>query len=363
MEIKKIAIIAPPFTTIPPTGHGGTERIIYWTEEELVKRGYDVDVFGCGKFNIHANFRQIFKQTIDEMKLDPDLTEASRPLRLENAYLTAVMQILSDEDGKYDVIFNHARSGYLFIPLFEKLITPLITTFHLPLFDELNDSLKDLNEPNFISISDAQRKNAPDLKYLATIYNGVRLDNFPFFQKNQDYLLYVGALGEHKGLHIAIEVAKKTNNVLKIVGGKKREPFFSQEIKPLIDNKQIILVGEIDGKEKIDLYKNAKALLFPIFIDEAFGLVMIEAMACGTPVVAFDRGAVREVIKDGETGFICPVGDLEALTKAVNKIYQMSTEEEYQKMRENCRRHVEENFTVEKMVGNYLKVAQELIEK
>lgn len=266
----KIALIAPPFTTIPPKGHGGTERIVYEKAEELTRRGHNVDVFGCGKAKISGNFRQIFSHTISEMNFDPDLVEASRPLRIEMAYLSKVMDILNKEDGRYDVIFNHARGGYLFVSLFEKLNTPLITTFHLPLFRELNDALKNLAHPNFISISDSQRQNAPDLKYLATVYNGVDLDKFQFNQHPEEYLLFVGALGKHKGLHLAIELAKKTNHTLKIIGGKKREPYFSEIIRPQIDNQQIIYLGEIDGQEKIELYQYAKALIFPILIDEAF---------------------------------------------------------------------------------------------
>lgn len=352
-RIKKIVIIAPPFTTVPPFGHGGTERIIYEKVEELVKRGYEVDVFGCGNFQISGNFRQIFPRTINEMRFDQDIVEASRPLRIETAYLTAVMEILNREDGKYNVVFNHARGGYLFVPLFEKLKTPIISTFHLPLFEELNIALKNLKKPNFISISEAQRKNAPDLKYLATIYNGVDINTFKFNNHPEDYLLFVGALGKHKGLDVAIKVAKRTNSVLKIVGGKKREPFFAKEINPQIDGKQIILIGEIDGPEKIRAYQNARALLFPIQIDEAFGLVMIEAMACGTPVIAFDKGAVKEIVVDGKTGFICPPGDLDCLVGAVGKIDQIE--------RTVCRKHVEENFTVKKMVDHYLKVAEGLI--
>ena len=352
--MKKIAIIAPPFTTVPPVGHGGTERIIFEKSEELVRRGFDVDVFGCGNFKISGNFRQIFPKTINEMKFDPDIVEASRPLRIETAYLTAVMEILSAEDDKYDVIFNHARGGYLFIPLFEKLKTPIISTFHLPLFEELNIALKNLKKPNFISISDSQRQNAPDLKYLMTIYNGVNLNQFTYNEKPKDYLLFIGALGKHKGLDTAIEVAKKTGQILKIIGGKKREPFFSEKIAPQIDNKQIILMGEIDGPEKIKLYQNAHTLLFPVQIDEAFGLVMIEAMACGTPVVAFDKGAVEEVVVDGKTGFICPSGDLACLQKSVAKVRQID--------RRNCRRLVEEKFTIQIMVDNYLK-AYELVKK
>lgn len=359
-KIKNIAIIGPPFTSIPPIGHGGTERIVYEMGEELIRQGYDVDIFGCGESSINGNFRQIFPKAINEIKFDSDLVEASRPLRLETAYLTAVMKILSQEEGKYDVVFNHARGGYLLLPLFEKLKTPIITTFHLPLFRELNSALKSLSKPNFISISDSQRKNAPDLKYLATINNGVNTKEYTFNKQPQDYLLFLGALGKHKGLHIAVDVAKKTDKTLKIAGGKKREPFFSQEIQPQIDNKKIIFIGEVNGSEKVKLYQNAKALIFPVLIDEAFGLVMIEAMACGTPVIAFHCGAVPEVIKDGVTGFVCPLGDGEALTKAVQKIYEMP-DNQYQKMRQDCRRHVEENFTVENMVGKYLKIAAELI--
>lgn len=357
-DIKKIAIIAPPFTTVPPIGHGGTEKIIDLKIKELIKRGYEVDVFGCGNFRTEANFRQIYPKAISEMEFDKDLVEASRPIRLELAYLTAVMEILSQEDGKYDVIFNHARGGYSFIPLFEKLKTPMLTTFHLPLFEELNLALKNLDKPNFISISDNQRENAPDLKYLATIYNGVDTKEYSFNEKPEDYLLFIGALGKHKGVHIAVEITKETSKKLKIAGGKKREPFFSDTIQPQIDNDKIVFVGEVDGEEKIKLYQNAKAVIFPVLIDEAFGLIIIEAMACGTPVIAFDRGAIKEIIND-KTGFVCPSEDKNAMKAAVEKLYNMPNSE-YEKMRFACRKHIEDNFTIGKMVDKYINTAQKL---
>lgn len=349
----KIAIIAPPFTTVPPHGHGGTERIIFSKIKELVKRGYEVEVFGCGKFEIPAKFHQIFPEPIAKMKFDVDLVEASRPLRLEAAYLTAVMEILSQTDGRYDIVFNHARGGYLFAPLFEKLKTPILSTFHLPLFKELDLALKDLKEEIFISISNHQRQNAPNIKYAATVYNGLDLDEFEYNENPENYILFLGALGKHKGLHLAIEVSLKTGQKLIIAGGKKREPFFTKEIQPKIDNKQIKLVGEVDGREKINLFKNAKALLFPTLIDESFGLVMIEAMACGTPVISLDKGAVGEVIDNGRTGFVCR--DVGEMAKAVGRLSQLK--------RSDCRKLVEEKFTTKIMVDNYLKTAEKAIQK
>ncbi|MFH1401975.1 MAG: glycosyltransferase family 4 protein [Parcubacteria group bacterium] len=372
---KKIAVIAPPFTVIPPKGQGGTEKIVYEMVEGFHKKGYKVTLFGAGNCKTSVELIQIFKKPINDIKSNPSHVEISRPLRLEAVYLVKVMEEIIKRRKEFDLIFNHARGGYLFLPLSNFLKIPIITILHLPIFKELAEMLMNYKKTNIITVSNSQRKDFEKIDYLATIYNGVDPDEFIFSPKVKDHFLFMGALGEHKNPKDSILAAKKAGAKLILAGGKQREPYFSKEIKPLIDNKKIIYAGEVCGKKRLDLLKYAKALLFPIKWEEPFGLVMIEAMACGTPVIAFARGSVPETIKDGETGFIINFSNndrrgnwlikktgLTGMIEAIKKIHDMPTDD-YLEMRKNCREHIESNFTTEKMIDEYEKVYLELCRK
>jgi glycosyltransferase involved in cell wall biosynthesis len=260
------------------------------------------------------------------------------------------MEEIIRREGEFDIIFNHARGGYIFLPLTHFLKTPVISIFHLPLFEEIADFLALFKKPNLITISNSQRKNFPKINYLAMVYNGVDLKEFPFSEKAKDYFIFMAAIGEHKNPKDAILAAKKSGGKLILAGGKVREPYFSKEIKPRLDGKIIKYVGEVSGKERTTLLRNAKALLFPIRWQEPFGLVMIEAMACGTPVIAYPNGAVPEIVKDGETGFI--VKNANGMEKAIKKIELID--------RRKCRERVAKFFTVEKMVEKYEKIAYQV---
>jgi len=349
----KIAIIIPPFTTLPPKGQGGTERIAQEMIEGFIKKGYKVTLFGAGKYKGSANFIQIFKKTITERKIDATYIESSRPFRIESAYIARVMKEVIKREGEFDVIFNHTRGGYLFLSLSLFLKTPIVSIMHLPIFKEVADVLASYKKPNVITISNNQRKNFKNINYLATVYNGINLSEFEFCEKPKDYFLFMGALGEHKNPKDAILAVKKAKSKLILAGGKKREPYFSKEIKPLIDGKQIKYVGEVWGKKKIDLLKYAKALLFPIKWQEPFGLVMAEVMACGTPVIAYPNGAVPEVVEDKKTGFI--VKNVNEMVKAIKNIETIE--------RRKCRERVEKYFSVEKMVDDYEKIYHKILNK
>jgi len=349
----KIAIIVPPFTTLPPKGQGGTERIAHEMIEGFIKKGYKVTLFGAGEYKGSANFIQIFKKTITERKIESTYIESSRPLRIEIAYATMVMKEIIKREGEFDVIFNHARGGYLFLPLSLFLKTPIVSIMHLPIFKEVADVLASYKKPNVITISNNQRKNFKNINYLATVYNGINLSEFEFCEKPKDYFLFMGALGEHKNPKDAILAVKKAKSKLILASGKKREPYFSKEIKPLIDGKQIKYVGEVWGKKKIDLLKYTKALLFPIKWQEPFGLVMAEVMACGTPVIAYPNGAVPEVVEDKKTGFI--VKNVNEMVKAIKNIETIE--------RRKCRERVEKYFSVEKMVDDYEKIYHKILNK
>jgi len=350
-ENLKIGVIVPPFTTVPPPGQGGTERIADEMIENFTKKSYKVTLFGAGKYKGSANFIQIFKKTITERKIDTAYIESSRPLRIESAYVAMVMREIIKREGEFDVIFNHARGGYLFLPLSFFIKTPIVSILHLPIFKEAADVLSSYKKPNVITISNSQRKGFPNINYLATVYNGVNTKEFKFCEKPKNYFLYMGALGKHKNPKDAILAAKRAKVKLILASGKKREPYFSKEIKPLIDGKQIKYVGEISGKKRIDLVKYAKGFLFPIKWQEPFGLVMAEAMACGTPVIAYPNGAVREVVENKKTGFI--VKNISEMTKAIKNINKID--------RKKCRERVEKYFSVEKMVADYEKVIKKLV--
>jgi len=342
----KIAVLIPPFTTLPAKGQGGTERVAEGMINELVKRGHDVTLFGAGDCQPRCKFHQVFKKTITDEKFDSAEIESSRPLRIETAYITKVMKYLSDHDGEFDVVFNHLRGGYLLLPLFEKLRTPVISVFHLPLFEEIILALEDFENPLVTSISNSQRKPAGDrINFLATVYNGLELSEFEFNSNPDDYFVFIGAMGEHKAPHLAIEAAKKAGTNLKLIGGKTREPYFSEIVKPQLDGTQIQYLGEIDSPTRNELLKNAKGFLFPINWEEPFGLVVIEAMACGAVPIVFDHGAMREIIDDGIDGFI--VSDVDQMSQRIREIRSID--------RKKCREKVEQKFTYEKMVDGYMQ--------
>ena len=347
----KIGVIVPPFTTVPPKGQGGTERIAQEMIEGLTKRGYKVSLFGAGKYRGSAKFIQIFKKTTIERKIDTTCIESSRPLRIESAYIARVMREIIKREGEFDIIFNHARGGYLFLPLSLFIKTPIVSILHLPIFKEVADVLSSYKKPNVITISNNQRKGFTNINYLGTVYNGINLSGFEFCQKPKDYFLYMGALGEHKNPKDAILAAKRAKVKLILAGGKKREPYFSKEIKPLIDGKKIKYIGEVWGKKRIDLLKYAKAFLFPIKWPEPFGLAMAEAMACGVPVIAYPNGAVPEVVKNKKTGFI--VKNVSEMVKAIKNIDKIN--------RKKCRERVEKYFSTEKMVDDYEKIIKKLL--
>ena len=353
MKKKKVAVIVPPFTTVPPRGQGGTERIAQAMIEGFVKKGYKVTLFGAGKYNGSAQYIQIFKKTISERKIDTTYIEASRALRLESAYMAKVMKEIIRREKEFDIIFNHMRGGYLLLTLSLFIKTPIVSILHLPMFKEMAETLFSYKEPNIITISNSQRKNFPKINYLATVYNGIDIEKFKLNLKPKDYFFFMGAMGEHKNPKDAILAAKKAGVKLILAGGKKREPYFSKEIKPLLDGRKIKYLGEVLEKERLKLFREAKGFLMPIKWEEPFGLVMIEAMACGTPVIAYPRGAVREVVKNRETGFI--VKNKNEMAEAIKKISQIN--------RKKCRERVEKNFTTKIMVDNYEKIIKKLIKR
>lgn len=340
----KILILGSVALPVPPPLQGGTERVAYWQARGLAARGHAVTLVAARGSRPDPSYALVQIGEGDTISLVGShplrLAESSRNLRKEAVYLAQVAQYLLDHGKEYDVILNNMRAGEAyFIPLAKSLGVPFTTVMHLPIFAELAELFRQYHTP-VITISNAQRREFSDLSYAGTVYNGVDMKDFSFEKTSGVYLLMMGSIAPHKNQSAGIAVASALGMKLVIAGKIGNPGYYDKEIAPHIDGKNIRVIGEIGMEEKVTLYSHAKALLFPVLWEEPFGLVMIEAMACGTPVVAFGRGAVPEVVIDGKTGFI--VDGEKEMIDAVKKIDQID--------RVACRRHVEDNFTNEKMI-------------
>ncbi|MGH7157441.1 MAG: glycosyltransferase family 4 protein [Candidatus Saccharimonadales bacterium] len=255
--------------------------------------------------------------------------------------------------GEYDVLhFHHPEAALPFVKAHTKV--PVVYTLHDPLHEWYKElySLYDSPNQHFISISNNQRRDAPDLRYLKTIYNGISLEDYPFSDKPEDYLLYAGRIVPEKGVREAIQVARRTNHRLLIIGPvySDGQGYFDQYIKPYLSDK-ILYLGYLDRTQLPAYYQKAKAVLTPVQWEEPFGLTTIEAMASGTPVISFRRGAAPEIIKDGRTGFI--VDTSAEMIEAIKNIKKID--------RKACRDHIKRHFSTTKMVSNYEAAFEEVM--
>jgi len=351
----KIGILVYPHYDFPPDGYGPMQTVACELANGLAKKGHEVSIFATADAKLSNNLTIIpTKDTCiskDSTVPDPKIYEFS------------TIQKVLEHRNDFDILSSHI--GFHILPFLEFLNYPVVVNLQGTYSNEhYRKFINQYQKANFVSISLAQQKELPGIKFAANVYHGINVEKFPFKETSESHFSFLGRVSLVKGLDIAIDVAKATDQRLKIgakydTNNSKEKEFFTQKIEPYLNDK-IEFLGEQDFSQKIDLLLNSRALLFPIQWEEAFGLVMVEAMACGTPVIAFDRGSVLEIVKDGETGFICPAGDTDAMIEAVKRINEMS-EEDYKKMRRNCRRHVEENFTVEKMVDNYEQLFKKIL--
>ena len=349
----RIAILGSAAMSVPPSHQGGTEWIAYYQAKGLAGLGHKITLVSF-KGSLPGDYKLIEIGYTYEAKTSADIDEieSSRALRTEDVRLAETMWKLAELISDYDLILNNMRGEAVFLPLAKFLGKPLVNVMHLPLFPELANIFKIYNT-NIITISNNQRKKFPDLNYLSTVYNCVDTEKYVYNPRPKaDYLLMMGTIGRHKNQGAAVRIAKKLGMKL-ILAGKIRDKEYFEELKKDIDGEQIQWFGELDFGKKVALYQNAKAFLFPIVWEEPFGLVMIEAMACGTPVVAFGNGAIPEVIVNGKTGFVIENNSEEEMAEAVRKIDTIK--------RQDSRNHVMENFTVEKMVKGYEAALAEII--
>ncbi|MGB9883291.1 MAG: glycosyltransferase family 4 protein [Microgenomates group bacterium] len=371
----KIALISPIEETVPPFLYGGIEWIVYYLAKILAEKKHEVfllttkDSPKLGDYKIIPIYEQSIRR-IEPYKSNVKIRESAKFIAIANT-----IEFLQ-KNHNFDIIHNHASWRLL---IFENLFYPkkFITTLHGPMnIDYQNLVFLEHKDSFYISISNNQRKDLPQLNYIKTIYNGIDTSSFEFKPKNEgDYLLFFARFSKEKGVKEAIEAIEKVKKKL-IIAAKvdASDLLFFDSLKNKISNNPYIeFHGEIDVNKKVEYYQNAKALFVPIMWEEPFGLMFIEAMATGTPVITFARGSVPEVIKDGETGFIVNPSDddirgdwiikktgIEGLCEAVERIYSMP-EEKYQQMRRACRAHVEKNFTVDRMVDEYEKVFEQIL--
>jgi len=341
----KIALISPLSYPVPPKKYGGTQSVVHYLAESLVRAGHEVTLFAPDGSSTAGKLDKTFGQSIVGSQLDPKNID----------YCKERLRYIASLSARFDIIHNHDA----LLPLaFEKdFKAPMVSTWHSVFEpDKIEESwLSLLLKTRLISISNAQRKNLPGGNFVATVYNGTTDLTEYTFGEGGDYLVWLGRFNETKGPLDAIRIAKKTGHKLLIAGAiisDIQKAYFKDKIEPLLSD-QIIYVGEVDLAAKIPLLGGAKAMLMPVKCDESFGLVMTEAMACGTPVIAYERGAVPEVIRSGYSGFVVPADDIEAAADAVGFIDRIN--------RQNCRQWVATNFLPEKMVSGYLDLYGKIV--
>lgn len=341
----RIAQLAPLSESVPPETYGGTELIVSLLTEGLVKNGHEVTLFAAGDAKTKSKLISVVEKSLR--------TDQTIPIRQWQAYDLRLLVELEKRKDDFDIIHNHM--GYQALPFLDRFKKPTVTTNHNNIKDYTGPIYLNYASLPYVAISNSYRQsNYPDkLNYYGMVYNGIDLKQFPFREnQKREYLLFIGRVGNDKGTLEAIEIALALNMPLKIAGkvDEADKAYFEQKIKPLLSNPKIEYVGEVNLKEKVALYNNAIAVIYPINFDEPFGLVMVEALAMGRPVVALNRGAVKEVISDKETGIIA--NTKEELIKRFGEIDKISALA--------CRNRAVSLFSYEKMVAEYEKVYRSL---
>ena len=357
----RVLILGSVALPVPPFMQGGTERIAYWQALGLAKRGHTVTLIAANGSRNDPSYTVVeigggdtVTGSANQQSSSGGFTEGSRNLRKELVYMADVIQWLFDYGKEFDVILNNMRGGEsVLLPIAKLLSKPFVTVMHLPLFEELAILFRQYNTP-VITISQAQRVGFDGVNYAGTVYNAADLSELPFVETPKDYLLMMGSIAPHKNQKDGILAAKALGKTIILAGKIGNQAYWESEIAPLVDGTTVVHKGEMGITEKAALLGGAQAFLFPIVWPEPFGLVMIEAMACGTPVVAYRNGAVPEVVVDGKTGFIVDesqgVGGLTVATSRIGEI-----------KRADCRADIEKRFTREIMIDSLITSLQTIV--
>jgi glycosyltransferase involved in cell wall biosynthesis len=339
----RIALVSPLFESVPPKFYGGTERVVHALSRGLTDRGHEVTVFASGDSSVGCRLVSVIEEALRLTK---------KPVQDPCAYNLKMLGQIARVADEFDVIHNH--HDYWMLPLSQMTRTPMVTTLHGRL--DVGDAplaLRAFPEAHYVSISNHQRRPLPDIKWLRTIYHGMEMSHLKAGLGRGNYLAFLGRITREKRPEYAIQIAKKSGMPLKIaakIEGPESQAYYDTFVKPHVDGKFIEFVGEISEAEKSEFLGDAHALVFPIDWPEPFGLVVIEALACGTPVLARPFGAVPEITQDGITGY--SAADIGELSRRVKDISTMD--------RKGCRRWVEERFSIQRMTKDYIHVYQHL---
>lgn len=340
----RIAQVSPLWERVPPPAYGGIELVVSRLTDELVRRGHEVILFASGDSQTLAKLESVYPRAI---RLDPAIKEYSvyEMLELSSVY---------EQAAEFDIIHSHVGMSALAFGTLVK--TPTVHTLHGTFTPDNKKIFAHHANHLYISISNAQRDSLA-LNYISTVYNGIDLQDYPFQAQPEDppYLAFLGRLSPEKGPHHAIAIARATGWHLKMAGKVDLvdQQFFEREIAPQIDGKQIQYLGEVSHAQKVELLRNATVTLFPITWREPFGLVMIESMATGTPVIGMNFGSVSEVIAHGKTGFVCQ--SYEEMAARIPAAVELD--------RQTCRDYVANHFSVSRMVDSYEAAYRQVIEQ
>jgi len=336
----RIAHISPLWIPVPPQTYGGTELVVSWLCDEQVRRGHDVTLFATEDSKTSARLVPIWPRSLWRAHL-----------KTPHAVFALMYEKVCSMQKEFDIIHDHCE--FYTAPYSNFLKPKMVMTLHHPLNEESIILYKKFPKINFVAISRNQRKSGPGINIVRTIHHGLPLERYPANFTPKNYLLWLSKIAPEKGIAEAIDVARLTGEKLMISGNilPSYADYFNFRIKPLIDGKKIQFVGASDFEKKIELFRNAKAFIFPVKRPEPFGLVVIEAMACGTPVIAFKVGSMPELIEDGKTGFL--VSSVEEACQAVKKIGQIK--------REDCREHIKKNFNLKRMVNRYERLYKKIL--
>jgi len=337
----KIAQVAPLCESVPPRTYGGTERVVHYLTEALVQQGHEVTLYASADSHTSARLRSTVPEALRLSRVRRD------PLMWQLLQLAEVAR----DCGEYEIV--HFHTDFLQFPLWRRMEVPQLTTLHgrLDLAD-LKPLYQEFRDMAVVSISDHQRTPLPMARWVGTIHHGLPADLYTFQPGGGDYLVFLGRIAPEKGPEKAIEIALEAGMPLKIAAkvDEVDRDYFAERVKPLLRHPLIEFIGEVDERGKNELLGGARALLFPIDWPEPFGLVMIEAMACGTPVIAFRHGSVPEIVREGVNGYI--VDSAGAAVAALDRIGAID--------RARCRAWFEERFTADRMASDYVRRYREL---
>ncbi|MGQ4597471.1 glycosyltransferase [Nocardia sp. R6R-6] len=343
----RIAMVVPPYFDVPPKAYGGVEAVVADLVDALVARGHDVTLFGAGEPGTKAKFVPVWDRIIPE-RLGEPFPEVVHAIRVRRAIEKAVAT------SGIDLVHDHTFAGPLNASVFQRLGLPTVLTVHGPVEDDIYRYYHDLgDEVALVAISDRQRELAAGLNWSGRVHNALNVDDWPFRVEKDDYALFLGRFNECKAPHLALEAAHAAGIPLVLAGKcseRAEQIYFEEKVRPLLtDNDH--LFGLADAAAKRKLLANARCLLFPIRWEEPFGMVMIESMVCGTPVVALRGGAVSEVIVDGVTGRIC--ADPAELPAAIEEVRTMDPFA--------CRAHVQAKFGSDTLGLGYEQVYRRVL--